>query len=70
MFNREEAAVGLTESFSINREVYMNKRVVFLTVTFLLASFLTACATTGYVASGDEDGSQQRTTATALRERK
>lgn len=48
----------------------MNKRVVFLTVTFLLASFLTACATTGYVAGDKEDGSQQRTTATALRERK
>lgn len=37
----------------------MIKRVVFLTMTFLLASFITACATTGSVS----DGSQQRTTA-------
>lgn len=48
----------------------MNKHVVFLTVTFLLASFLTACATTGYVAADNEEGSQQRTTATVLRERR
>lgn len=60
----------LAQGRRINKEVYLKKRGVFLAVTFLLASFLTACATTGYVASNDEDGSQQRTTATALRERK
>lgn len=38
----------------------MIKRVVFLTVTFLLASFITACATTATVSDGS---SQQRTTA-------
>lgn len=37
----------------------MIKRVVFLTATFLLASFITGCATTATVS----DGSQQRTTA-------
>jgi hypothetical protein len=46
----------------------MIKRVVFLMATFLVASFITGCATTGFVESDDAQP-ETRATATA-RERR